>query len=95
MEEKQFYSALKTLEQLEHSFLPRVRGYMFSELLAEHIPRMRESIEKQSRSELTVSVPPTQCCARDIPFLSGAQEYLAKVREASVHIGEVAMHQVC
>ena len=26
MEEKQYYSALKTLEQLEHTFLPRVRG---------------------------------------------------------------------
>ena len=28
MEEKQFYSALKTLEQLEHTFLPQVKGYV-------------------------------------------------------------------
>ena len=28
MEQRQYYSALKTLEQLEHTFLPRVRGYV-------------------------------------------------------------------
>ena len=28
MDERQYYSALKTLEQLEHTFLPRVRGYV-------------------------------------------------------------------
>ena len=55
MKEKHFYSALKTLEQLEHIHLPRVRGYIFSELLAEEIPRMRESIENQSKSELKVA----------------------------------------
>ena len=64
MAEKHFYTALKTLEQLEHSFLPRVRGYIFSELLADDIPRMRESIEKQSRSELTVSSLLTVLCVQ-------------------------------
>ena len=54
MKERHYYSALKTLEQLEHIHLPRVRGYIFSELLAEEIPRMRESIQKQSMSELKV-----------------------------------------
>ena len=54
MEEKHFYSALKTLEQLEHIYLPRVRGYIFSEELAKEIPNMRESIENQSKSELKV-----------------------------------------
>ena len=54
MAERHFYSALKTLEQLEHIYLPRVRGYIFSELLAAEIPRMRESIENQSKSELKV-----------------------------------------
>ena len=56
MKENQFYSALKTLEQLEHTYLPRVQGYMFSDLLAKEIPEMRKSIERKSKSELTVSV---------------------------------------
>lgn len=55
MNDKQFYSALKTLEQLEHTYLPRVKGYMFSDLLAKEIPEMRKSIERKSKSELTVS----------------------------------------
>lgn len=54
MAEKQFYSALKTLEQLEHIYLPRVRGYIFSETLAKEIPNMRQSIENQSKAELKV-----------------------------------------
>lgn len=56
MKERHYYSALKTLEQLEHIHLPRVRGYIFSELLAEEIPRMRESIQRQSMSELKVKI---------------------------------------
>ena len=119
MEQRQYYSALKTLEQLEHTFLPRVRGYVttshptsieredlvsysksigkglfpiirrlegylhvhvmceymyrhsvlsiyiqihlhtryiFSELLSQEIPKLRTSIEDQSRAELTVRV---------------------------------------
>ncbi len=54
MQEKQFYSALKTLEQLEHIHLPRVRGYIFSEALAKEIPNVRLSIENQSKAELKV-----------------------------------------
>lgn len=55
MEEKQYYSALKTLEQLEHTYLPRIKNYFFSELLGEEIPLLRTSIEDQSKEELTVS----------------------------------------
>ena len=54
MTEKQFYSALKTLEQLEHIHLPRVRGYIFSEALAKEIPNVRLSIENQSQAEFRV-----------------------------------------
>ena len=32
MESKQFYSALKTLEQLEHTSLPQVKGYLLGSL---------------------------------------------------------------
>ena len=55
MEEKQYYSALKTLEQLEHTYLPRSKKYFFAELLAAEIPKLRASIENQSKEELTVS----------------------------------------
>ena len=54
MEKRQFYSALKALEQLEHIYLPRVRGYIFSESLAEEIPAVRKKIEDHSTSELKV-----------------------------------------
>ncbi len=55
MEHREYYSALKTLELLEHTYLPRVRGYIFSELLSTEIPKIRNSIQNQSRAELTVS----------------------------------------
>jgi hypothetical protein len=74
MEGKQFYSALKTLEQLEHTSLPQVKGYTFSDLLSREIPKLRRSIQDQSNAELT--------------------DFLADVREKSIFIGEVAMHQV-
>ena len=76
MESKQFYSALKTLEQLEHTSLPQVEGYCcssfqtlgftssvrytFSDLLRREIPKLRRSIEDQSNAELTVSM--SVCC---------------------------------
>ena len=56
MEKKHYYSALKTLEQLEHTFLPPVRGYIFSDLLFKEIPKIRKSIEDQSNTDLTVSI---------------------------------------
>lgn len=55
MEERQYYSALKTLEQLEHTLLPPVKGYIFSDLLKKEVPRIRKSIQDQSIAELTVS----------------------------------------
>lgn len=55
MEDKEYYAALKTLELLEHTYLPRVRGYIFSELLSTEIPKIRNSIQTKSRDELTVS----------------------------------------
>ena len=55
MSEKQYYSALKTLEQLEHTLLPPVKGYIFSDLLSQQIPQLRQSIQDSSKAELTVS----------------------------------------
>lgn len=92
MDAKQYYSALKTLEQLEHTFLPPVKGYIFSNLLSKEIPKIRKSIEDQSNAELTVSLIAVQSM---ILHCYKFQDFLAKVRESSVMIGEVAMHQVC
>lgn len=50
--EKRYYPALKTLEELEHLHLPHVANYRFSLQLRESIPKIRESIEKASMSDL-------------------------------------------
>ena len=55
MDKRQYYSALKTLEQLEHTLLPPVKGYIFSDLLKKEIPKIRKSIQDESNAELTVS----------------------------------------
>ena len=47
-----YYSALKTLEQLEHTYLPRVYSYRFCEIMLSNIPRIREQIKEVSMSEL-------------------------------------------
>lgn len=47
-----YYPALKTLEQLEHTYLPRVSRYWFSQTMADTIPKLRESIKAASMSEL-------------------------------------------
>ncbi|KAB0802458.1 hypothetical protein PPYR_04644 [Photinus pyralis] len=50
--EKRYYPALKTLEELEHLHLPHVASYRFSLQLRESIPKIRESIETASMSDL-------------------------------------------
>eukprot|EP00058_Branchiostoma_floridae_P006095 XP_002591583.1 hypothetical protein BRAFLDRAFT_105117 [Branchiostoma floridae] len=52
MDQKRYYPALKTLEQLEHTYLPRVSRYRFSKIMADAIPRLRESIKDASMSDL-------------------------------------------
>ena len=47
-----YYPALKTLEQLEHTYLPRVKRYRFCEEMAENIPKLREGIKEASMSDL-------------------------------------------
>ncbi|XP_076812579.1 exocyst complex component 6B-like isoform X6 [Clavelina lepadiformis] len=47
-----YYSALKTLEQLEHTALPSVYRYRFCEIMLENIPKIREEIKGVSMSEL-------------------------------------------
>ncbi|XP_023239955.1 exocyst complex component 6B-like isoform X3 [Centruroides sculpturatus] len=52
MKEKRYYPALKTLEQLEHTFLPRVSRYRFAHTMRSTIPRHREHIKEASISDL-------------------------------------------
>lgn len=52
MAEKRYYPALKTLEQLEHLYLPRVSNYRFSHQMKESIPKLRENIKEASMSDL-------------------------------------------
>ncbi len=52
MAERRFHPALKTLEQLEHTFLPRIAGYRFSAQMKASIPQLREAIKEASMVEL-------------------------------------------
>ncbi|XP_076044364.1 exocyst complex component Sec15 [Oratosquilla oratoria] len=52
MQEKRYYPALKTLEQLEHTYLPRVAGYRFAHQMRDNIPRVRHDIQEASMSDI-------------------------------------------
>ncbi|KAG7175723.1 Exocyst complex component 6B-like 1 [Homarus americanus] len=52
MQEKRYYPALKTLEQLEHTYLPRVASYRFAQQMRDNIPRVREDIKQASMSDI-------------------------------------------
>ena len=47
-----YYPALKTLEQLEHTHLPRISKYRFCQSMCETIPKLRDSIKDASMSDL-------------------------------------------
>uniref|UniRef100_A0A667XH05 Exocyst complex component n=1 Tax=Myripristis murdjan TaxID=586833 RepID=A0A667XH05_9TELE len=47
-----YYAALKTMEQLEKVYIPRVSHYRFCQIMAENLPRLREEIKEISMSDL-------------------------------------------
>ncbi|CAI9537504.1 unnamed protein product [Staurois parvus] len=49
---KRYYSALKTMDQLEHVYLPKVSQYRFCQIMAENLPKLREEIKDISMSGL-------------------------------------------
>uniref|UniRef100_A0A3Q4I744 Exocyst complex component n=1 Tax=Neolamprologus brichardi TaxID=32507 RepID=A0A3Q4I744_NEOBR len=49
---EQYYAALKTMEQLEKVYIPRVSQYRFCQIMAENLPRLREEIKDISMSDL-------------------------------------------
>ncbi|XP_053560331.1 exocyst complex component 6B isoform X2 [Bombina bombina] len=52
MKTKRHYPALKTLEQLEHTYLPQVSHYRFCQVMVDNIPKLREEIKDVSMSDL-------------------------------------------
>uniref|UniRef100_A0A6I8P6G2 Exocyst complex component n=1 Tax=Ornithorhynchus anatinus TaxID=9258 RepID=A0A6I8P6G2_ORNAN len=51
-EPREHYPALKTLEHLEHVYLPQVSHYRFCKVMADNIPKLREEIKDVSMSDL-------------------------------------------
>uniref|UniRef100_A0A674JUX9 Exocyst complex component n=1 Tax=Terrapene triunguis TaxID=2587831 RepID=A0A674JUX9_9SAUR len=52
MTSKRHYPALKTLEHLEHTYLPQVSHYRFCKIMVDNIPKLREEIKDVSMSDL-------------------------------------------
>ncbi|XP_063291193.1 exocyst complex component 6 isoform X2 [Pelobates fuscus] len=52
MNGKRYYSALKTMDQLENTYLPKVAQYRFCQIMGENLPKLREEIKEVSMSGL-------------------------------------------
>lgn len=52
MKNRRYYPALKTLEQLEHTYLPRIKRFRFAEIMQESIPVVRKHIKEASMADL-------------------------------------------
>ncbi|XP_054656067.1 exocyst complex component 6B [Dunckerocampus dactyliophorus] len=52
MEAKRYYPALRTLEQLEQTCLPRAGQYRFCTIMAENIPKLRTQIRDTAMTQL-------------------------------------------
>uniref|UniRef100_A0A915JCW0 Exocyst complex component 6 n=1 Tax=Romanomermis culicivorax TaxID=13658 RepID=A0A915JCW0_ROMCU len=53
IEQKKYYPALKTLEQLEHTYLPRVERYRFAKNVSQNVQIYRDRIKEASFSDFT------------------------------------------
>ncbi|CAH3162057.1 unnamed protein product [Porites evermanni] len=52
MKSRRYYPALKTLEQLEHTYLPRIKRFRFAEIMQKSIPVLRKHIKEASMADL-------------------------------------------
>ncbi|XP_060227925.1 exocyst complex component 6B-like isoform X1 [Meriones unguiculatus] len=52
MKTKRHYPALRTLEHLEHTYLPQVSHYRFCQVMVDNIPKLGEEIKDVSMSDL-------------------------------------------
>lgn len=66
-----YYPALRTLEQLEHTCLPRVGQYRFCSIMAENIPKLRMQIRDTAMTQL-----------RD--FLESIRKHSDKIGETAI-----------
>merc|ERR1719309_300716 len=71
MREKKYHPALKTLEQLEASHLPKIANYRFSKQMRDQIPKLRESIKEASMKDLK-------------DFLENIRKYSPKMGEVAM-----------
>lgn len=49
--EKKYYPALKTLEQLENDYLPKVSSYRFANQMKDQIPKLKDQIKASSQED--------------------------------------------
>ncbi|XP_051473290.1 exocyst complex component 6B isoform X4 [Apus apus] len=71
MKSKRHYPALKTLEHLEHTYLPQVSHYRFCKIMVDNIPKLREEIKEVSMSDLK-------------DFLESIRKHSDKIGEAAM-----------
>lgn len=76
------YPALKTLEHLEHTYLPQVSHYRFCKIMVDNIPKLREEIKEVSMSDLK-------------DFLESIRKHSDKIGETAMkQVGLVCAHTV-
>ncbi|XP_062858751.1 exocyst complex component 6 isoform X4 [Trichomycterus rosablanca] len=71
LESKRHYAALKTMEQLENIYIPRVSQYRFCQIMAETLPKLRGEIKDISMSDLK-------------DFLESIRKHSDKIGEAAM-----------
>ncbi|KAJ3608296.1 hypothetical protein NHX12_025345 [Muraenolepis orangiensis] len=71
LDSKRYYAALKTMEQLEKVYIPRVSQYRFCQIMADNLPRLRDQIKEISMSDLK-------------DFLESIRKHSDKVGEAAM-----------
>ena len=52
MHNKSYYSAIKILGHLEHTYLPPISSYSFASIMSQQIPKTRQTIKEISRCDL-------------------------------------------
>ena len=71
MKERRYHPALKTLEQLEQTYLPRIAHYRFASKMRDQIPKLRSSIKEAAMRELK-------------DFLENIRKYSPKIGELAM-----------
>nr|XP_057922038.1 exocyst complex component 6B [Doryrhamphus excisus] len=76
MEAKRYYPALRTLEQLEQTCLPRAGQYRFCTIMAENIPKLRTQIRDTAMTQLK-------------DFLESIRKHSDKIGETAIRQAQV------